>query len=175
MTPNWYGVFPKLYGSDTLIKFWYLLKVQRNYSLNTFAKLQTQPLSVKSARLHSGHLTLERSREMRTFVVKRLGDSAEIFQDKFITFPVYYFLKLTLTEREMNFFVFCWCTSNCVAPSTPISFVRLLVYPFARSFIHSALKHACIYLFISTVGYILGWFINRKGTSFDDGKRAERT
>ena len=134
----------------------------------------TKPLSVESARLHSGHLTLERSREMRTLDIKRLGDSAEIFQDKFITFSVYYFFKLTLTEREMNFFVFYWCTSNCVAPSTPISFVRSLVCPFARSFIHS-LKQACIYLFISTVGYILGWFINRTGTSFDDGKRAERT
>ena len=65
----------------------------------------TKPLSVESARLHSGHLTLERSREMRTLDIKRLGDSAEIFQDKFITFPVYYFFKLTLTERETNFFV----------------------------------------------------------------------
>ena len=70
----------------------------------------------------------------------------------------------------MNFFeqviVSEW-TSNCVAPSMPISFLRSLVRPFVRpfvrSFIHSFIHpfiEAFIYLFIlfiSTVGYILGW------------------
>ena len=109
---------------------------------------------------------------MRTLDVQRLGDSAEIFKDKFITFPDYYFFKLTLTERKMDFFeqviVSEW-TSNCVAPSTPISFlrswvrrfvrslvrrfvrslVRRFVRPFVRSFIHSfihSLKHLFIHL-----------------------------
>ena len=75
-----------------------------------------------------------------------------------------------LTEREMNFFeqvIASEWTSNCVAPSTPISFLRSLVRPFVspfvRSFIHSfiaAFVYLFIYLFIlfiSTVGYILGW------------------
>ena len=82
---------------------------------------------------------------MRTLDIKRLGDSAEIFQDKFITFPVYYFFKFTLTEHEMSIF---FSTGVQVIVLRHLrqfpSFVRSSVRPFVHSFIIEACMHLLI-------------------------------
>ena len=95
--------------------------------------------------MHSGHLTLEQSREMRTLDIKRLGDSAEIFQDKFVTFPVYYFFKFTLTEHEMNIFVSTGVQVIVLRHLRQFpSFVRSSVRPFVHSFIIEEYMHLLI-------------------------------